>query len=244
MSENLARNVNVFRPFYSPAYGSVIFTKPRFKVVEDELVLLENPIATLEDHKRFLLHEAEVLSKIGKNDHYYQTQYASGRLDFLPSVRLTKVLWSVVQRKLLTPVFEPDGMYNPKSEAYRVTLKIFDAFHRKVIENRALPIIVIFPDLTDLRRSRSGQETRYSALLSYFQEKDYRYINLMEALKPYEASYSIKDLTRAWGHYSPLGNQIIARYLSKELKSWHFEDLSKVNEAVQVARSKTGIPAR
>jgi len=243
MSENLARDVNVFRPFYSPAYESVIFTKPRFKLVNDELVLLKNPISTLADHKRFLQHEAAVLSEIGKNDYFYKTHYSKGRFDFLPSVRLVKILWAAVERKVNNPIFH-DGMYNPQSEAYLVTRKIFDEFHKKVLENGALPIIVIFPDLNDHERSRAGKSLRYSVLLKYFQEKGYRYINLMDALKPYESKYSLNELTRQWGHYSPLGSQIIANYLSQQLHAWRFDDLSKVTEAIRAERVKNGSASR
>jgi len=244
MSENIARNVNVFRPFYSAAYGNAIFTKPRFKVNQGKLVLLKNPISAFEDHERFLLHDTEVLAKLGENDYYYQANYAKGSFDFLPSVRLTKLFWSTIKNKRLNQIFQQDGMYNVHSEAYEVTLKIFDAFYRKVLENSQLPIILIFPDLNDLSRSRKKQERRYAPLLKYFNEQGYRFIDVLGALEPYESDYTIAELTRAWGHYSPLGNKIIAEYISAQLKTWSLEDLSKVKEAVQLARKEVGIAVR
>ena len=244
MSENIARNVNVFRPFYSAAYGDVIFTKPRFKVNQGKLVLLKNPISTFEDHERFLLHDTEVLAKLGENDYHYQTNYTKGSFDFLPSVRLTKLFWSTIKNKRLNQIFQQDGMYNVHSEAYEVTLRIFDVFYRKVLENGGMPIVLIFPDLNDLSRSRQKQERRYAPLLKYFHGQGYRFIDVLGAVEPYESYYTIAELTRAWGHYSPLGNKIIAEYISAQLKTWRFEDLSKVKEAVQLARKEVGIAGR
>jgi hypothetical protein len=227
MSENIARHVNVFRPFYSAAYGDVIFTKPRFKVRDGKLVLLKNPVSTFEDHEHFLLDDAEVLAKLGKNDYHYQTNYNKGAFDFLPTVRFTKLFWSTLNKKIFNPIFQQDGMYNAQSEAYAVTLKIFDAFYSKVLENGALPIIVVFPDINDQRRSRNKQERRYTPLLRYFHDKGYRFIDVLGALEPHESDYTVEELTRAWGHYSPLGNKIIADYMFTHLKNWHFETRQK-----------------
>ena len=54
MSENIARNVNVYRPFYSDLYYEHILTKPRFVVKNGALQILKNPILRTEDLKRFI----------------------------------------------------------------------------------------------------------------------------------------------------------------------------------------------
>ena len=244
MSENIARNVNVFRPFYSRSYGNVIFTKPRFKVTDGKLVLLKNPVSTFEDHEHFLLHDAAVLAKLGEHDYHYQNNYNKGVVDFLPTVRFTKLFQSALNKKLLNPIFQWDGMYNVRSEAYEVTVKIFDAFYRKALENGALPIILVFPDNNDQGRSREKQKRRYSPLLDYFHGKGYRFIDVLRALEPYESDYTIQELTRDWGHYSPLANKIIAGYIATQLETWHLADLSKVKEAVQLTRDEIGLAVK
>ena len=243
MSENFARDVNVFRPFYSQSYSHTIFTKPRFKLVDDTLVLIRNPLATVADYKRFLQRDRDVLSELGENDYYYQVGYTRGTFDFLPTVRLAKLLRTAIEKRRLDPIVD-DGRYNARSEAYVVTLKIFDAFYKTVLENGALPIVVILPDLYDFGRSRNGQETRYGVLLDYFHQKGYRYVDIMDAFKPYAKTYTVEELTKAWGHYSPLGNQIVASYLSTQLKAWRFDDVSKVNEAVQLELTRKGLTSR
>jgi hypothetical protein len=238
MSENIARNVNVFRAFYTRWYRNVIFTKPRFKVRDGELILIENPLATFEDYEHFLFNDREVLARLGKNDYHYQTNYHRGTFDFLRSVRFVKIFWCYLVKKVLNPIFNIDGMYNENSEAYVVTLKIFDAFYLKALENGALPVILIFPDINDQWRSRDKKIRRYTPLINYFRSKGYRFIDTLDALEPYESSYTVDELVENWGHYSPLGNRIIAAYIYSHLKNWGLLNLAKLKEEIKIERGR------
>ena len=122
-------------------------------------------------------------------------------------------------------------MYNVDSEAYQVTSAIFGAFYRKVLEDGALPIIVVYPDLNDHGRSRKGRTRRYAPLLDEFRRRGYRTIDLLDAFEPENDRYTIGDLTRAWGHYSPLGNRLVARYILDRLNDWGFADRETVEAA-------------
>ena len=93
MSENLARNVNVFRAFYGRWYRHATFTKPRFTERNGELILLENPLSTVEDYRRFLRDDRAMLRELGANDYHYQRNYNRSVFDFLPSVRFAKIFW-------------------------------------------------------------------------------------------------------------------------------------------------------
>jgi len=64
MTENFQRDVNVFRPFYSSVYGDWIFSKPRFQLHNGELVLLKNPLPSVQEYRRLLQHPAEVLQDL------------------------------------------------------------------------------------------------------------------------------------------------------------------------------------
>jgi hypothetical protein len=242
MSENIARDVNVFRGFYTNMYRDTIFTKPRFQVRDGQLVLLKNPLATMEDYKNFLDNDTEVLAELGKNDYHYRMNYNHGRFDFSPSVRLGKMFWAELNKNLFHPIFKLDGLYDVNSEAYQVTVRIFDAFYRKVLENGAVPVILVFPDLNDQFRSREGKIRRYTALLEYFRSKGYRFIDTLDALKPYESRYRIDQLSvMKWGHYTPLGNGIIAKYILTELKEWDFADPSKLHQVAQEERRRLAV---
>ena len=241
MSENIVRNVNVFRGFYTNSYRNTIFTKPRFRLKNGKLNLIDNPISTLEDHKYFLNNDQEVLVKLGQNDYHYQINYSSSLLDFLPSVRLVKIFWFNLNTRVFDPIFKLGGMYSDTSEAYQVTVEIFDNFYRNVLENGALPIVLIFPDSNDQRRSREKKKRRYSPLLSYFRSEGYYYIDTLGALEPYERSYRIKDLAVKWGHYSPIGHKIIAKYIYTHLSSLGFTNLPQIKEAIKKERERLGL---
>ena len=80
MTQNIGRHVNVFRTFYIGTNG--IYTKPRFVVQDGDLVLLENPIATIEDHRTLLLNDTTELKRIGENDFHYRRGYQRGVFRF------------------------------------------------------------------------------------------------------------------------------------------------------------------
>ena len=239
MSENIARNVNVYRAFYGRGYRDVIFTKPRFTLSDGKLTLLENPLSTFEDYENFLLNDSEVLARLGENDYHYQINYKRGPFDILPSIRLGKVFWYAFNKKILNSIFGLDGMYNVESDAYAITITIFDNFYQDVLASGALPVILVFPDINDQRRSRDNKERRYTALLNYFRSKGYYFIDTLSALTPYESQYSIDDLVVEWGHYSPLGNKIIAQYILMKLKEWNLLDSSTLEGLIDAARQRS-----
>ena len=200
--------MNVYRPFYSPWYQNDIFAKPRFRFRNDELFLLKNPLSSLKDYEQFLLNDRKIIAKLGEDDYHYQVGYLKGPFDFLPSVRFIKVFLNTLSKRVSKPIFTPTGLYNTESEAFIVTAHLFDAFYRDVLKNGALPVILIYPDLNDQRRSRDNCERRYTPLLDHFKSKDYFYIDTLDALEQYNSNYAIENFVVNWGHLSPLASQI------------------------------------
>lgn len=243
MTENLARNVNVYRPFYAEVYRDAIYTKPRFRVESGALVLVPNPLATLDEYRRLRAHEAEVLSEIGRQDYHFIGRYPAGALDFSRSVRLLKLAAAELRRARQVPIFTPDGRYDPRSEAYEVTLRIFDDFYRKVVERGALPIIVVFPDTNDQQRSRERKPRRHAPLVEYFRSRGYRFIDALDAIESVQDRYSISDLSVRWGHYSKLGNEIIAKFMLQRLAEWDLDAEPQTSRAAEAERQRLGIRA-
>jgi hypothetical protein len=238
MTENFERDVNVFRPFYWSGHLDWIFSKPRFTLQNGQLVLLKNPLSATEDYQRLVDNPSEVLAELGKNDFHYQMAYGKGPLDFLPSVRIAKIFWTTVKKQVLHRNFDRNGMYNAKSEAYQVTEKVFDAFYRKVLEDGALPIILILPEPRDMQRSRSHLIPRYTPLLSHLNAEHDRFVDALKAFEPYESRYRIEDVSQNWGHYTPLGNQIVADYILGQLKTFDLLDPGKVRDAIATERER------
>ena len=244
MTENLARDVNVYRGFYGNSYRNFFFTKPRFTLRGDSLILIPNPLRTLADYRRLREHPEQILPELGRHDYHYVGEYEGNPLDFSPTVRLAKLVEAQLRRRAQIPTFTQDGRYNPRSEAYLLTLRIFDSFYRDVLADGGLPVIVVLPDLHDQRQSRDGRPRRYDPMLAYFRDRGYRYIDVIDAFKPVEKQYSLSDLTGEWGHFSQLGNDLVARHVLGKLKEFDIDDLSKAKAAAAAERRRADVAAR
>ena len=217
MTENIGRNVNVFRGFYATGYSGFFFSKPRFRLDGDSLRLLPNPLRNVSDYRRLRNETEQVLTELGANDFHYSGHYRASVLDFSPTVRLLKLVAARARKRRVIPIHTPDGRYDTRSEAYQLTLRIFDAFHAEVLRNGAIPIIVVFPDVDDQRRSRARAERKYAPLLAYFRSRGYQYIDLLEAFEPAESRFPLESLVVNWGHFSARGNDLAARLLVARL---------------------------
>jgi hypothetical protein len=241
MSENLERDVNVYRPFYSSYFQNFVLTKPRFRLDHGQLVLAPNPLPTAQDYQRFLQHDKETLREIGRYDYFYQNNYDYGRFDFSPSVRLAKEFWRELDQRLLNPIFKLDGMYDPRSEAFQVTAKVLDAFYRKALEDGALPVMLVFPNNDDQERRRTAKPRRYQPLVDDLRSKGYRVLDMQDALTAYSSGdIHNKMFTELGRHYSALGNGVMAKYIVSRLKEWDLMDAGKLSQAAQVERARLG----
>lgn len=213
MSENINRVVNTFRPFYFPRSG-VPFTKPRFALRGDELVLHENPIQSLDGYRGLLEHPERELPRIGEHDYFYQRNSKRSPLDFLPSVRLAGIFSS---QYLHQPTIR-GGVYNTRSEAYRVTVRVLEEFYKEAEADGSVAILVLFPERRDIRARREGRTVVYQPLLDELRGKGYRVIDLLEGFERYDPQGEM--MKKKFIHYPKSGNRMVARhildYLEKE----------------------------
>lgn len=217
MSENIYRNLNVFRPFYSSSYTTSLYTKPRFSIENGDLILFKNPLPTKADYERFVTDDEAVLKELGSKDYYYQIGYLAGSMDRLPSVRVFKIATRSLKERL-NPVVTLEGSYAVTSEAFSFTTRFLEAFYCAALQNESLPVIVIYPDLEDLSRHRDHQLKRYESLLVHLHMNGFRYLDQLDALVAYDPHVPKDQLTVGpWGHYSRLGNKIVANYIQDYL---------------------------
>lgn len=238
MSENLARNVNVFRGFYTSSYRDFFFSKPRFRLDNDTLALVPNPLRTIADYRRLRENQEAVLGEMGRNDFHFAGHYGSGPFDFSPTVRLGKVAMGIIEQRSRKGIFRKNGRYEPESEAYTLTVAIFDEFYRKVLENGALPVIIVLPDIEDQKRSRAGRSRRYEILLERFRSKGYRYIDVLDAFQEVESRYPVEDLVVRWGHFSKLGNDLAATHVLGKLTEWKLTGAPQADSAATAERQR------
>lgn len=206
MSENINRVVNTFRPFYFPKSG-VPFTKPRFALRGGELTLVPNPIQSLDGYRELLREPDKVLPRIGENDYFYRRSSKRNPLDFLPSVRLA----SIFSNQHLHQPTTRGGVYNIRSEAYRVTRSVLEEFYKEAARNGSVPILVIFPERRDIRARREGKTIVYQPLLDELRGEGYRVIDLLEGFERYDPQGEM--IKKKFIHYPKSGNRMVARHI-------------------------------
>ena len=206
MSENINRVVNTFRPFYFPKSG-VPFTKPRFALRGDDLALVPNPIRSEDGYRELLRDPERVLPRLGENDYFYQRSSQRSPLDFLPSVRM----WSIFSNQYLhQPTFR-GGVYNTRSEAYRVTVRVLEEFYKEAAANGSLPVLVLFPERRDIRARREGRTVVYQPLLEELRGKGYRVIDLLDGFERYDPQGEM--MKKKFIHYPKSGNRMVAQHI-------------------------------
>lgn len=207
MTENIARNVNTFRPFYGPSSGTAL-TKPRYVIRNDSLLLIPNFMNTSEQYNSLLINTELTLQVLGEHDYFYNKKYNSTKLlDNFSIVKLYKIFVHQIKLRLYPDVIIKNGWYNAESEAYRVTIQLFDEFYNDVKNSGQRPIIIVFPHYKDFRRHINNKKKQYQPLIDYFDENKYEYIDLIHALEGYKE----KELFS--GHYSPKANKLIAEII-------------------------------
>jgi hypothetical protein len=235
MSENINRMVNTFRPFYFERSG-LPFTKPRFAYDGDRLVLLPNPIRSLAEYRGLLRDPERLLPQLGEHDYFYRRYHRRSRFDHLPSVRFARV---IADQYFDQPIVL-HGVYNVHSEAYRVTVGVLDQFYREVLAQGSLPVIVLFPQRSDLVARRSGRPARYQPLLDDLKGRGLRFVDLAEGFARYDPAF---DMTRKkFIHYPNEGNAMAARTIHDYLGREGLTSPAGVQVALAHLRPAAGAP--
>ncbi len=217
MTENIFRHVNRYRPFYAPKTGLPL-AKPRFVIENQTLSLIENPIVTRDGYQDLLDHPAQLLPQFGAHDFFYRHKYHKGFFDFLSSVRYIKAAsYQFSPLGGRAKVIE-NSFYRDDYEAFKVTIKLFDAFISYIKVRDMIPVIVIFPYKKDVWTYRKNNRKSYAPLFKHFDRKGYRYIDVMDTFAYHAQAERPKGLFKG-GHYSPRGNQRIAQTMLKYLQT-------------------------
>jgi hypothetical protein len=170
---------------------------------------------SLSHYERLLDNRREELAKLGSLDHYYLTAYSSGFLDFVPSVRLAKIVSNEYRKR--REVFDGSGRYREGSEALRTTLKIVDEFCALARQQGALPLIVLFPLRKDIKRFLRNAARPYAPLSEHCERMNCRFVDMLDAFKECVEGGNVDDIF-VGRHYSALANAVIARHLTDSIR--------------------------
>lgn len=207
--ENINRNVNAFVPYYRRLSSPV--SKPRFSLnSENKLIFHENMLKTKEDYIQLRENQKSYLKKLGQHDFYYQRLYLN-KIGLNPAKLAYYAYINIVDPW----VWDHNGQYNPRSEAFRVTYRIMEEFYKEVENQGSQPWIVIFPEVNDVINVRENSLKRYQPLLDALDERGMRFIDIADGFKQNNI-LSPGVLFR--GHYTPRGNELVADIILESLK--------------------------
>ncbi len=218
--DDINRTVNVYRRFLTDLDSPLI--KPRYILTrEGRLSLLEMP-AQLQDYQR-MLNDPSTIRRFGQNDYWYvRCMYQTPLYDWLATVRIGCTLAAWTYRRHLDPDRPIDGQfYNVNSTAFRIQAELFREFSASVRQSGAKPLVLMLPDERAIERVRQGERPVYEPLLVHMRAHSIDYVDAGEAFR--EASVNSPRGTKYWfapgGHYSREGNQRVAAWLAKTMRS-------------------------
>lgn len=216
ITDDVLRGVNVFRPFLAPDTGHVL-TKPRFLLDgAGTLQLLPNPLPGVDAYRAFLADPVPKLREIVRHDDDAPPLSDAGPLDALASVRLVKLLSATLRRSGDGARQIRHGELNLDAEPSRLALAVLRRFVGRVRANGAEPLVVLFPDRTELDARRDGRAITYRPLRDRLIGEGIPVVDVLDGFDALAPGWTTGKILRR-SHYGPWGTELVARILAGEL---------------------------
>lgn len=202
--ENLDRNVNVFRLLRFRA-GGIPFSKPRYVLQGDELILYNVPtLATDELKVAFASFSDNPLAK-------YEAFYDSR--EFVSQWWMASRLASFIRALLKSESGSVAQDYGPGSERGELGKAIVGAFAESAQSSGAEFFVVHLPRRVHLQNLHDGNVSPFSYLLNHFNE-NYRFVDAEESLG---SEYTEREYWGATFHYGPEINHLVAGIVADKI---------------------------
>ena len=200
--ENVQRNVNLLKPIYRPNTG-LPFSKPRYILSNNGLTLINVPPVPPAQIAGLL--ENITAWELAPYEHFFNPK------DY------EKQLWTqsklvALSQAILWPVEADPYFYDLNQEPAQLTLKIIETFQDQVEASGSDFLIIHIPIVLDLINLRLNRNLIYADLLASIDAKH-------PVIYPHEAllTESMVALFMPGGHYSAVGNKIIAEVVAKQI---------------------------
>lgn len=216
-TDDLRRAANVYRRFVN-AEGPPLF-KPRFTLSESgALELVPNPVPGADDFERLALDPARV-REMGPLDAWYEPlMYENPVHDLSATVRLATAVWIRFAEKFLREDRLFDGKsFRTESEAFRLNVELLHAFHDSVVADGRRVRVLFLPDRESLQERLAGRPTIYAPLVAETRHLGLPILDAAEAFMVSDGATQLPSWYMPGGHFSKLGNQVVAEWLSGEL---------------------------
>lgn len=205
MVEDIRRNVNRFRPFYSLNTGMPL-TKPVFLYTEDDLVLEPNPMSSAAELLDYATNRKdEFLNRVCEHDiHCHREEYETSPLDVFKSFRLIKTAVYKIKNwdGSLDTIYQDDRYY-------LVTYEILRRFAEEVTENGSKPLIVLLPPLSTLERYNETGVKDHQRLIDQLEVDGLPFIDLTDDFIEAKRTLGVELGGFFGGHYNSLGNVVV-----------------------------------
>lgn len=216
---DIRRVVNVYRRFLYSREG--ILAKPRFVLEErGDLVLLPHPFSKPSDWRRYL-DSPEQVRELGAHDGWYEPWvYENPLYDLSAFARLATTAWLRVR----TRYFDDDAIYrgdlfNEASEAFRLQVRLLEVFADEVEADGRTARVLVLPNREGIERTRRGETPAFAPLVRQLSERGVPLLDATDAFTAAGAEVPIDDWFQSDGHYSALGNRVVADWLRERLEA-------------------------
>jgi len=223
-------------------FGNIHGFKPKFILKKDKLVLKPNPLK-----KNTKINQLKnIIKKTQFSDRFYKDRFKKNIFEFpytfsfLRNLKFNlnillyllthKLLFSNKQSDLLSVklfsvvvkrnIQEAHKYYND-NYSKELFNKIIIKFKKLAITRRHIPIIIIFPQLMDLKLKRT---TKIYQNFFKVVSKDVHVVDLTSFLLKRDLK-KIYTNDKYGGHFSKLGNKIISKIIFTEIKKKHMKIL-------------------
>ena len=207
---NIDRSLNIFRSIKQSGSG-IPFTKPRYIIDKDHLVLINSP--TIEPSKIVSVLKDFSSSNLMEHEYYYNEDDYSQI--FSRKSKLISFIQSLVTINRFNSFKVRNEFYNINSEGSILALKIIKELSDEVAKINGDLIIVHIPTKTDISDLYNHNSTSYTELLDIIKNK-YDVIDPNIKLMNYMIENNIDDLFENV-HYSYKSNEIISLIISDKL---------------------------
>ena len=201
MLENIGRNVNRYRPlWYTRAQPAA---KPRYVLGPNGLELVPQPFASRAEFVA-AVRSGSVFAELAEHEHW-----SDGLPDWLAWSAMARVLAGrrAYAARELEALWTDTG-----GEPFRTTMALLEAFaERARALGAARLVVLIFPTRPDLTGWRAGARRYWTTLLDALEARGIAYLDLSEPLADAAARAGGVDAIYSESHFSPLGNDVVAR---------------------------------
>jgi hypothetical protein len=214
--DNLWRNVNRYRPYYIPPTGAP-FPKPIYHLKQEQLQLIEVPFNSFDTFFKTLQNQPDQFIELTCPLDYFceEEKYRSHPFDGLASFRLLRTLLYETRES-------PTETKLTDTQVKLLSLRIITQFVEEVVKEQSTPVVIFYPQSpATLEFYENGISPEYQEAIPLLQETVG--VPVIDLLSVFVQAKQTSGLdypaffVSETGHYSELGNKVVAEAVLKTL---------------------------